>query len=95
MAAGGFSAAVWALARRVPPGRATTYGLLAECQRFEQDKQRRPMAARAVGQAMGHNPVPIIIPCHRVLAKAGLGGYSGDGGLATKQRLLTLEAALG
>jgi methylated-DNA-protein-cysteine methyltransferase-like protein len=54
-AAGGFSAAVWALVRRVPPGRATTYGLLAECQLLDQPK-RRMMAARAVGQAMARCP---------------------------------------
>jgi methylated-DNA-[protein]-cysteine S-methyltransferase len=50
-------------------------------------------APRAVGHACGTNPLPIVIPCHRVLAKAGLGGYSGAGGLVTKQRLLALEAA--
>jgi methylated-DNA-protein-cysteine methyltransferase related protein len=54
--AGGFSEAVWALARRVPAGRATTYGLLAECQLFDQPKRRRGMAARAVGQAMARCP---------------------------------------
>ena len=52
-------------------------------------------APRAVGRACGRNPIPIVIPCHRVLAKGGLGGYSGEGGLATKQRLLALEGALG
>lgn len=53
-----------------------------------------PRAARAVGQALGHNPVPIIIPCHRVLGSDGsLHGYSGGGGLATKAWLLQLEGA--
>ena len=56
MTAGGFSAAVWALARRVPPGRATTYGVLAEGQLFGQPERRRAMAARAVGQAMARCP---------------------------------------
>ncbi len=50
-------------------------------------------APRAVGRACGKNPIPIVIPCHRILAKGGLGGYSGEGGLATKQRLLVIEAA--
>ncbi|HYU12846.1 MAG TPA: MGMT family protein, partial [Stellaceae bacterium] len=45
-------------------------------------------------RACGRNPIPIVIPCHRVLARGGLGGYSGAGGLATKQRLLALEGAL-
>jgi len=52
----GFSATVWALARQVPAGRATTYGTLAECQLFDQPKRRRTMAARAVGQAMARCP---------------------------------------
>jgi methylated-DNA-[protein]-cysteine S-methyltransferase len=47
---------------------------------------------RAVGGACGRNPIPLVIPCHRVLARDGLGGYSGAGGLATKRRLLDLEA---
>ena len=50
-------------------------------------------AARAVGQACGRNPIPIIVPCHRVVAAGGrLGGFSGGDGLPTKQRLLALEA---
>jgi methylated-DNA-protein-cysteine methyltransferase related protein len=68
-AAGGFSAAVWALARRVPPGRATTYGLLAECQLFNQPKRRGAMAARAVGQAMARCPGDV--PWWRVVRADG------------------------
>ncbi|MEO0412907.1 MAG: methylated-DNA--[protein]-cysteine S-methyltransferase [Pseudomonadota bacterium] len=49
---------------------------------------------RAVGGACGRNPIPIIIPCHRVLSAAGMGGYSGEGGLETKRALLALEGAL-
>ena len=49
-------------------------------------------SARSVGQANGNNPIPIIIPCHRVLATAHLGGYSGGDGLATKRWLLAHEA---
>jgi methylated-DNA-protein-cysteine methyltransferase-like protein len=56
VAATGFTAAVWALARRVPPGRATTYGTLAECQLSDQPKRRGVRAARAVGQAMARCP---------------------------------------
>ncbi len=51
-------------------------------------------AARAVGMACGANPIPVIIPCHRVLAANGMGGYSGDGGVETKVALLRLEGAL-
>ena len=54
-----------------------------------------PKAVRAVGQALGRNPIPIVIPCHRVIAANGsLGGYSGGGGLTTKARLLQLEGAI-
>ena len=70
--------------RRVPYGRTITYGRLAS-------EAGRPRAARAVGQAMAHNPVPLIVPCHRVVASSGgLGGFGG--GLALKRRLLALEA---
>ena len=68
-AAGGFRAAVWALARRVPPGRATTYGLLAEYQLSDQPKRRRGMAARAVGQAMARCPGDV--PWWRVVRADG------------------------
>ena len=53
----------------------------------------RKSGARPVGTACGRNPIPIIIPCHRVLGTQGLGGYSGAGGLETKIALLTLEDA--
>ncbi|MGD8823162.1 MAG: methylated-DNA--[protein]-cysteine S-methyltransferase [Anaerolineales bacterium] len=70
---------------RVPAGQVTTYGDLAR-------RIQRPQSARAVGQALGHNPIPIVLPCHRVLAADGnLGGYSGRGGIETKRYLLTLE----
>ena len=66
-------------------GETLTYGELAT-------HAGSPRAARAVGQVMAANPVPIIIPCHRVLAAGGLaGGYSGGGGLQTKQWLLNFE----
>ncbi len=72
---------------QVPRGEFITYAELAR-------RIGRPKAARAVGQALGSNPIPIIIPCHRVLASdGGLGGYSGRDGVRTKARLLRLEGA--
>jgi methylated-DNA-[protein]-cysteine S-methyltransferase len=82
---GGFHRRIYAAARLVGWGETTSYGALAR-------HAGHPEAARAVGQAMGRNPVPIIIPCHRVLASGGkVGGFSAFGGAATKQRLLALE----
>ena len=81
-----FELRVWTAMQAIPYGETRCYGDLADMVRS---------APRAVGRACGRNPIPIVIPCHRVLAKAGLGGYSGDGGLATKTRLLALEGALG
>ena len=66
----------------IPSGQVQTYGQIAK---------KIGSAARAVGMACGANPIPIIIPCHRIVAATGLGGYSGDGGLVTKQALLDLE----
>jgi methylated-DNA-[protein]-cysteine S-methyltransferase len=74
--------------QKIPRGRIATYMDIAR-------KIGKPKAARAVGQALGRNPIPIIIPCHRVIASDGsLGGYSGGGGLETKAKLLQLEGAL-
>jgi methylated-DNA-[protein]-cysteine S-methyltransferase len=71
---------------RVPYGQVTTYGALAE-------KIGRPNAARAVGGAMNRNPIPIVLPCHRVVGAGGsLVGYAG--GLERKEMLLRLEGAL-
>jgi methylated-DNA-[protein]-cysteine S-methyltransferase len=81
-----FFARVYAAARQIAWGRTTTYGALAR------DLGAGPEAARDVGQAMAKNPVPLIIPCHRVLAAGGkLGGFSAPGGAATKAKLLALE----
>lgn len=77
-----FQKAVWQQMQAIPYGEARTYGEIAKWLRS---------AARAVGVACGRNPIPIIIPCHRVVAAGGLGGYSGDGGVDTKQWLLELE----
>ena len=72
---------------KVPRGEVVTYGDLAR-------RIGKPRAARAVGQALGSNPVPIVVPCHRVIASDGsLGGYSGRRGIKTKEALLTLEGA--
>jgi len=71
--------------RNIPHGQTATYGALAA-------RVGSPAAARAVGGAMAANPIPLIIPCHRVLrADGGLGGFSATGGTATKQRLLQHE----
>ena len=80
-----FEHQVWSAMQKIPYGETACYGDLAAKIRS---------VPRAVGGACGKNPIPIVIPCHRVLAKSGLGGYSGEGGLKTKQALLTLEGAL-
>ena len=78
-----FLRAVWQATRDIPRGQTCSYGELAA-------RVGRPGAARAVGQAMAHNPWPIVVPCHRVVASdGGLGGYGG--GLDMKKRLLSLE----
>lgn len=77
-----FQRQVWAALLRIPYGETRTYGDLAR-------RLGREGAARAIGAASGANPLPLLIPCHRVVAADGLGGYSG--GQALKQRLLTLE----
>lgn len=77
---------IYAAARRVGWGRTTTYGTLAK------ELGAGPEAARDVGQAMARNPMPLIIPCHRVLAAGGkVGGFSAPGGTAAKLRMLALE----
>jgi methylated-DNA-[protein]-cysteine S-methyltransferase len=72
---------------QIPRGKIVTYGDIAR-------RIGNPKSVRAVGQALGRNPIPIVIPCHRVIASDGsLGGYSGGGGSETKARLLKLEGA--
>ena len=81
-----FQRSVWDALRGIPYGTTTTYGALA-----------RALGAqpRAVGAAVGATPIPIVIPCHRVIASDGsLGGYSGGSGLKAKRWLLHLEGAL-
>ena len=85
---GEFDAQVYALARQIAWGRTTTYGDLAR-------RAGAPDAARAVGRAMGHNPLAVIIPCHRVLAASDrIGGFSAYGGTISKERLLALEGVV-
>jgi len=74
---------VWAALCEIPPGATRTYADIARV---------AGGSARSVGQANGANPIPVLIPCHRVIASAGLGGYSGGDGLDTKRFLLQLEA---
>ena len=84
-----FNAQVYAIARTIPPGRTMTYGDIAKRLRLSSD-----MPARDVGQAMGQNPFPLIVPCHRVVAAGGRsGGFSANGGVVTKLRLLAIEGA--
>lgn len=74
---------VWAEMSRIPYGGLATYGDIARA---------IGSAARAVGTACGKNPIPIIVPCHRVVSTGGgIGGYSGRGGIETKRKLLNLE----
>ena len=80
-----FQRRVWQAMLDIPYGHTRTYGELTES---------AGGVARAVGVACGANPIPILIPCHRVVAQNGLGGYSGDGGVETKVALLRLEGAL-
>jgi len=80
-----FQRRVWKELQAIEPGRVKTYGQIAHTLNS---------SARAVGNACGANPIPILIPCHRVVAQHTLGGYTGDGGLHTKTQLLRLEGYL-
>ena len=80
-----FDRRVRAAMQAIPYGETRTYGDLAHA---------TDSGPRAIGGACGRNPIPIIVPCHRVLARGGLGGYSGGAGLPTKKWLLGLEARL-
>ena len=78
---------VYEIARSIPAGATLTYGEIAE-------RLGDRLLARDVGEALGQNPFPIIVPCHRVLAAGGkMGGFSAPGGLRTKLRLLEIEGA--
>lgn len=82
-----FNRKVYAITRAIPPGQTLTYGEIAA-------RLGDKLLARAVGQALGENPVPIVMPCHRVLAAGGkTGGFSAPGGVDTKLKLLSIEGA--
>lgn len=81
-----FQQRFYAALSAIPYGETRTYGDLAKA---------LGVSAQAIGQACGANPIAIIIPCHRVLAADGLGGYSGAGGIEAKVALLRLEGAAG
>ena len=82
-----FARQVYKAAREIPPGQTRTYGEIARA-------LGQPAVAQEVGQALSKNPIPLIVPCHRVSAANGrLGGFSAPGGPATKAKLLALEGA--
>jgi len=82
-----FARQVYEASLDIPVGQTRTYGQLAK-------QLNAPQAAQAVGQALGSNPIPLIIPCHRILAADGkMGGFSAPGGLLTKEKLLLIEGA--
>jgi methylated-DNA-[protein]-cysteine S-methyltransferase len=82
-----FHRRVYEVARTIPPGATLSYGEIAA-------RLGDPGSARAVGQALGRNPFPIVVPCHRVLAAGGrTGGFSARGGTKTKLTLLAIEGA--
>jgi methylated-DNA-[protein]-cysteine S-methyltransferase len=83
-----FDRRVYDATRAITPGSTSTYGAIAA-------QIGEPGSAQAVGQALGRNPIPIIVPCHRVVAADGsMRGFSAPGGIATKRRMLALEGAL-
>jgi len=82
-----FNRRVYEVARSIPPGQTLTYGEIAK-------RLGVPHESREVGQALGRNPIAIIVPCHRVLGADGrMGGFSASGGVATKRRILEIEGA--
>jgi methylated-DNA-[protein]-cysteine S-methyltransferase len=82
-----FERSVYEIARTIPPGEVLTYGDIAK-------RLGDPMLAQAVGAALGQNPFPIVVPCHRVVAAGSkLGGFSAPGGAKTKRRMLAIEGS--
>jgi methylated-DNA-[protein]-cysteine S-methyltransferase len=83
-----FNRSVYEIARQIPPGKTLTYGDIAK-------RLGGVELSRNVGQALGHNPCPIVVPCHRVLAAGNKpGGFSANGGVKTKLKMLAIEGAL-
>ena len=82
-----FNRGVYDIARKIPPGKTLTYGDIAK-------RLGGVELSRDVGQALGRNPCPIVVPCHRVLAAGGKpGGFSANGGVTTKLKMLAIEGA--
>jgi len=79
-----FTRRVYEVVRRIPRGKTLSYGDVAEA-------AGKPGAARAVGNVMSQNPVCLFVPCHRVVASNGIGGWGGSGGIRQKEFLLSLE----
>ena len=83
-----FNRGVYDIARSIPPGKTLTYGDIAK-------RLGGVELSRDVGQALGRNPCPIVVPCHRVLAAGGKpGGFSANGGVVTKLKMLAIEGAV-
>jgi methylated-DNA-[protein]-cysteine S-methyltransferase len=83
-----FHRGVYEIARSIPPGKTMTYGDIAK-------RLGGIELSRDVGQALGRNPCPIVVPCHRVLAAGGKpGGFSANGGVVTKLKMLAIEGAV-
>ena len=83
-----FNRSVYAIARTIPPGKTLTYGDIAK-------RLGGVELSRDVGQALGRNPCPIVVPCHRVLAAGNKpGGFSANGGVSTKLKMLAIEGAI-
>jgi methylated-DNA-[protein]-cysteine S-methyltransferase len=83
-----FNRGVYDIARKIPPGQTLTYGDIAK-------KLGGVELSRDVGQALGRNPCPIVVPCHRVLAAGNKpGGFSANGGVVTKLKMLAIEGAV-
>jgi methylated-DNA-[protein]-cysteine S-methyltransferase len=83
-----FQQRVFEVVRRIPAGETMSYGEVAAA-------AGSPGAARAVGQALGRNPFPIVIPCHRVLAAGGkIGGFTATGGVSVKAKMLAAEGVI-
>jgi methylated-DNA-[protein]-cysteine S-methyltransferase len=85
---GEFRAGVYEALREIPPGETVTYAELAR-------RVGRPGAHRSVGTALSRNPVPVFVPCHRVVrTDGGMGGFTAEGGIELKRKMLELEGAI-
>lgn len=80
-----FKTKVYEVVRHIPSGKVLSYKEVAK-------KSGSPLACRAIGQIMARNPFPLLIPCHRVVGSGKVGGFSGQGGVLTKIKMLNLES---